>query len=87
VPLAYIHRGEQGHAHVMVVNQTRQTAQMRPITLGSATLADSIEVADGLHPGDRIIAADPTQIRDGQRVRIIGEAPETAHAGTKHGGN
>lgn len=88
VPLAYVHRGEQGHAHVMIVNRSSETAQMRPITLGSATLGDSIEVLDGLHAGDRVIAGDPTQIRDGQRVRITGEAREVAaHLGAQHGGN
>lgn len=88
VPLAYVHRGEQGHAHVVIVNQSRETAQMRAITLGSATLGDSIEVLDGLQAGDRIIAGDPMQIRDGQRVRVTGEAKEVAaHVGLQHGGN
>lgn len=85
VPQAYVHRGERGHAHVMVVNQTRQTAEMRVVALGDSMIGDTIEIVDGLRPGDRVIADDPARIRDGMRVRIVGEAPTAESASSGHG--
>jgi multidrug efflux pump subunit AcrA (membrane-fusion protein) len=87
VPRAYVHRGERGHAHVMVVNQARQTAEMRIVTLGGATLGDAIEILDGLRPGDRVIADDPAQVRPGMRIKIVGEASGTGTSAHATGGH
>jgi HlyD family secretion protein len=85
VPQAYVHRGEGGHAHVMVVNQARQTAELRVVALGNSRIGDAIEIVDGLRPGDRVIADDPARIQDGMKISIVGEAPTAESASASHG--
>jgi multidrug efflux pump subunit AcrA (membrane-fusion protein) len=50
-----------------------ETAARRPVTLGSVSGGD-IEITSGLQPGDRIAVAGVTFLRDGMKVRDLGDA-------------
>ncbi len=52
-----------------VLDQQTSTAQMRHLRLGNAS-GDSVEVLEGLRPGDRVIVNPPASIKDGTRVRV-----------------
>lgn len=48
------------------------TVSPRPVKLGAA-LGDRVEIAEGLRPGDRIVVAGVRFLRDGMKVRDMGE--------------
>jgi HlyD family secretion protein len=52
-----------------VLDQQTSTAQMRHLRLGNVS-GDSVEVLEGLRPGDRVIVNPPASIKDGTRVRV-----------------
>jgi RND family efflux transporter MFP subunit len=52
-----------------VLDQQTSTAQMRHLRLGNVS-EDSVEVLEGLRPGDRVIVNPPASIKDGTRVRV-----------------
>lgn len=83
-PDVLLSRHGPNEAHTWIVDRGRSTAQRRNVTLGTARLDGWIEVLHGLQPGDRLIADDPNRLRDGQRVRVVGEQAELASA---HGGH
>jgi multidrug efflux pump subunit AcrA (membrane-fusion protein) len=60
-------------AMVWVVDRGRGTASHRTIQLGQTQIDGWVAVASGLSPGDQLIA-DFAGLRDGQRVRVTGEA-------------
>jgi RND family efflux transporter MFP subunit len=49
------------------------TVAPRPVKLGAAT-GGRVEVRDGLRPGDRVVAAGVRFLREGMRVRDLGDA-------------
>jgi RND family efflux transporter MFP subunit len=53
---------------VWVLDQQTSTAQMRHLRLGAEN-GDSVEVLEGLRPGDRVLVNPPASIRDGTKVR------------------
>lgn len=65
-------QGTQGAA--WVVDLPTSTAQKRQLHLGRIT-AESVEVLDGLRPGDRVIVQPPANLADGTKVRAT-EATE-----------
>jgi HlyD family secretion protein len=74
---AVLHAGSgqaAGQAHVFVVDHTEQggpVAAMRSVTLSPAQ-DGYMEAVGDLREGDRVIV-EPTNLREGQRVRIAGE--------------
>lgn len=71
-----------GGSAVWLFDQTRKTAELRPVVLGTARHADGIEVREGLRLGDWLIANPPADLKPGAAVRAIGEAraaPSPAH--------
>ena len=50
-----------------------QTVTRRPVKIGEAT-GGQIEIVDGLQPGDRIAVAGVTFLREGMKVRDLGDA-------------
>jgi len=84
VPESLLHRAGGEQAHVWIADQARQVAVMRTVTLGRGRSEGWIEVLDGLLPGDRLIADPPAGLRDGRRLRMVGEAEVTG--GTRGGG-
>ncbi len=44
------------------------------VTLGRRTRGDWVDVTDGLKDGDRLIAGGVTDLRDGEKVTVVGES-------------
>jgi HlyD family secretion protein len=82
VPAALLHHATGGQAHVWLADQARQVAVLRTVTIGRGRLDGWVEIETGLQPGDRLIADPPADLRDGRRVRVVGEASATPLAGT-----
>ena len=50
-----------------------ETVARRPVKLGGAT-GGRVEIAEGLQPGDRVAVAGVTFLREGMKVRDLGDA-------------
>ncbi len=72
VPLSAIFEREPGQQAVWVVGQD-QVVIRRLVKTGEAT-GGRIEVTEGLQPGDRIAVAGVTFLREGMKVRDLGDA-------------
>jgi RND family efflux transporter MFP subunit len=72
VPVSAVMTPAGGGPVVWVVGPD-QTVTPRPVKVGAVT-GDRIEVVEGLQPGDRIVVAGVTQLREGQKVRDLGNA-------------
>ncbi len=62
----------KGKPAVWIVDPTDTTVHLRRITVMRYT-QDSVIVADGLKPGERIITAGVQVLYEGQKVRLLGE--------------
>lgn len=60
-----------GQTLVWLADQVSNVARLEPVTLGSATLGDSVVVFEGLRSGDRVIVDAPEDLVVGQRIRLI----------------
>ncbi len=67
--------GERARAWVVESGGGRRSAVavQRDIVLGAAVGEGDIEVREGLRPGDRLIVDAPSGLREGVRVRVLGE--------------
>jgi RND family efflux transporter MFP subunit len=72
VPIAAIFKDSSGEQVAWVVGSDRTVAR-RPVNLGEAT-GGRVEIVDGLQPGDRIAVAGVTFLREGMKVRDLGDA-------------
>jgi RND family efflux transporter MFP subunit len=67
-----------GSTHTAWVLERREgatgVAQRRAVTPGPRRLNGWIEITDGLHPGDLLIASDSDKLSEGKRVRVAGES-------------
>ena len=72
VPISAVFKDGKGEQIAWVLG-TDGTVSRRVVKLGSAT-AGQIEILDGLRPGDRIAVAGVTFLRDGMKVRDLGDA-------------
>jgi RND family efflux transporter MFP subunit len=72
VPVSAIFKDTAGEQVAWVVGPD-QTVTRRPVKLGAAT-GSQIEVVDGLQPGDRIAVAGVSFLREGMKVRDLGDA-------------
>jgi RND family efflux transporter MFP subunit len=72
VPISAVFKDATGEQVVWVVKPD-QTVSRRPVTIGEAT-GGQIAIARGLQPGDRIAVAGVTFLRDGMKVRDLGDA-------------
>jgi RND family efflux transporter MFP subunit len=72
VPIAAVSKGASGDQVVWVIGADQAVAP-RPVQLGEAT-GGRVEVLTGLDPGDRIAVAGVTQLREGMKVRDLGDA-------------
>jgi RND family efflux transporter MFP subunit len=84
IPQALLGQGA-GHQHVWLADQARNVAAMRVVTPGTGRSDGWVEIVEGLTPGDRLIANPPPTLRDGQRIRILGEEQTAGTAGGAHG--
>lgn len=72
VPISAVYKDSSGQQVAWVVGSD-QTVARRPVKIGDAT-GGRIEVVDGLQPGDRIAVAGVTFLREGMKVRDLGDA-------------
>jgi multidrug efflux system membrane fusion protein len=72
VPISAVSKNAVGEQVVYVIGSD-QTVSGRKVKIGEAT-GSQIEIVDGLQPGDRIAVAGVTQLRDGVKVRDLGDA-------------
>ncbi len=72
VPIAAISQ-QPGGEQVAWVLSADQKVTRRPVKLGKVSGGD-IEITTGLQPGDRIVVAGVTFLRDGMQVRDLGDA-------------
>jgi RND family efflux transporter MFP subunit len=72
VPISAVTKDPGGEQVAWVIGPG-QTVKRRPVKLGEAT-GGQIEIAKGLRPGDRIAVAGVTNLREGMKVRDLGDA-------------
>src|SRR5262249_19176799 len=72
VPVAAVLKEPSGTQVTWVIGSD-QTVTRRPVKLGEAT-GGQVEIVDGLQPGDRIAVAGVTFLREGMKVRDLGDA-------------
>lgn len=71
-------------ARAWVVDQATSEATQREVRIGSHAErtregAEWVQIIDGLNPGDRLIAGDTSRLRDGVKVRVVGERTGGGH--------
>ena len=74
VPISAVFKDEYGGEVAWVIGPDGNV-ERRPVKTGSAT-GDSIEIVEGLQPGDRIAVAGVQFLREGMKVRDLGDALE-----------
>jgi len=62
------------HGAAWVVDQGKSIATERHVMTGHAKKDGWVEVTEGLKPGDLLVATSVEKMREGQKVRITGEA-------------
>ncbi|HAB16835.1 MAG TPA: efflux RND transporter periplasmic adaptor subunit [Verrucomicrobiota bacterium] len=72
VPISAVYKDSAGEQVVWVLGP-EQTVARRPVKTGEAT-GSRIEIVDGLQPGNRIAIAGVSFLRDGMKVRDLGDA-------------
>jgi multidrug efflux system membrane fusion protein len=72
VPVSAVFKDPGGEQIVWVVGSDEAVTR-RPVKLGAAA-GGRVEITDGLQPGDRIAVAGVTFLRDGMKVRDLGDA-------------
>jgi membrane fusion protein, multidrug efflux system len=72
VPISAVYKDSSGEQVAWIIGPD-QTVVRRQVKLGEAT-SGQIEIVEGLAPGDRIAVAGVTFLRDGMKVRDLGDA-------------
>ena len=72
VPISAVYKDPSGEQVAWIIGPDG-SVQRRPVRLGEATGA-AIEVVEGLSAGDRIAVAGVTFLREGMKVRDLGDA-------------
>jgi RND family efflux transporter MFP subunit len=72
VPIAAVFKDSTGEQVAWVI-ESDDTAARRPVKIGEAT-GGRIEIVDGLQPGDRIAVAGVPFLREGMKIRDLGDA-------------
>ena len=57
---------------VFVVDSTHLRVLLRPVTLGNSDV-NSIAVTAGILPGERVVTAGVSKLRDGEKVTLLEE--------------
>jgi RND family efflux transporter MFP subunit len=72
VPISAIFKDSKGEQVAWVIGPDEIVAR-RPVKIGAAT-GGQLEIVDGLQPGDRIAVAGVSFLREGMKVRDLGDA-------------
>jgi RND family efflux transporter MFP subunit len=73
VPTSVIFANETGGSQVWVIDRESLTVSMRKVTTGELTGSEGIELVEGVEPGETVAVTGVTQLREGDRVRDLGE--------------
>ena len=74
IPFSAVATDAGGQSRVWIVDKKTGTVQERKVDLGNMT-ATGIEVKRGLDPGEWVVTAGLLQLRHGQKVLILKDAP------------
>jgi multidrug efflux pump subunit AcrA (membrane-fusion protein) len=72
VPISAVFQRDNGEQVAWIIDSDGKSSP-RPIKTGVAS-GSHIEIMEGLQPGDRIATAGVSFLRDGMRVRDLGDA-------------
>ena len=72
VPRSAVFEAE-GRSFVWLADQVEKVARRTAVTPSTITLDDWLAVTDGLRPGDRVIIDAPSDLTNGQRIRMVEE--------------
>jgi RND family efflux transporter MFP subunit len=72
VPISAVFKDSKGEQVAWVIGPDEIVAR-RPVKIGAAT-GSQLEIVDGLQPGDRIAVAGVSFLREGMKVRDLGDA-------------
>jgi multidrug efflux pump subunit AcrA (membrane-fusion protein) len=73
VPATAVFAIEDGTQNVWVVDESGMTVKRREVQVGEVTGHASIRVLEGLEPGDRIVTAAVTRLREGMQISLMEE--------------
>ena len=73
VPAVAVFADASGAPHLWVVDSQAMTVASRAVTTGELTGSDSIVIASGLQPGERIATTGVSQLREGMKIRELSE--------------
>jgi multidrug efflux system membrane fusion protein len=79
VPVTALRNGSTGD-FVYVLNAAEKTVAVRPVTRGQATV-DKVEIKTGLKAGEQVITEGADRLKDGARVTLPGDKPQTGAGG------
>jgi RND family efflux transporter MFP subunit len=71
IPAIAVFADEAGESHVWVVDSDTMTVSKRKVTTGEITGTESVQILDGLDPGERIAVSAITQLQEGIKVRDL----------------
>jgi len=73
IPAIAVFADEAGNSNVWVVDPDTMKVHKRKVTTGNLTGKDSIQILDGLNPGEKIAITGVVQLREGMEVRDLSE--------------
>jgi len=84
VPVTALRNSSTGD-FVYVLNAAERTVAVRPVTRGQATV-DKVEIKTGLKAGEQVITEGADRLKDGAKVTLPGDKPQTGAGGGRRGG-
>jgi multidrug efflux system membrane fusion protein len=75
VPVTALRNSSTGD-FVYVLNAAERTVAVRPVTRGQATV-DKVQIKTGLKAGEQVITEGADRLKDGARVTLPGDKPQT----------
>ncbi len=86
IPAELVQGGEK-EPFVMVTDRSGTRVARRPVTVGDRDAQGWVEVTSGLHMGDQILAGDAMRLKEGDRIRVVGESGvvDVSRKGVSHG--
>jgi multidrug efflux system membrane fusion protein len=73
IPAIAVFADEAGNSNVWVVDPDTMKVHRKKVTMGNLTGKDSIQILEGLIPGEKIAITGVVQLREGMEVRDLSE--------------
>ncbi len=84
VPVTALRNSSTGD-FVYVLNPSERTVAVRPVTRGQATV-DKVQIKTGLAVGEQVITEGADRLKDGAKVTLPGDKPQTGGGNGRRGG-